>query len=54
MIASHPNKDASHAARRQWWACDGCGEKPLSKELDLYFATGRCSWCSHLLAKDDD
>ena len=55
MIASHPNKkDDSHAARRQRWACDRCGEKPLSEEIDLYFATGLCSWCSHVLAKDDD
>jgi len=30
------------------------GEKPLSEEIDLYFATGLCSWCSHLLTKDDD
>jgi late competence protein required for DNA uptake (superfamily II DNA/RNA helicase) len=54
MIASHPKKDDSHAARRQRWACDRCGEKPLSEEIDLYFATGLCSWCSHLLAEDDD
>src|SRR5262249_15435840 len=29
-------------------ACDRCGEQPLSKEIDLYFATGLCSGCSQL------
>jgi hypothetical protein len=53
MTALHPNQHDSHAARRQRWACDRCGEQPLSEEIDLYFATGLCSWCSHLLAKDD-
>src|SRR5438034_1239389 len=53
MTALHPNQDDSHAARRQRWACNRCGEKPLSEEIDLYFATGLCSWCSHLFAKDD-
>jgi hypothetical protein len=43
-----------HAARRQRWACDRSSEKPLSEEIDLYFATGLCSWCSHLFAKEDD
>jgi hypothetical protein len=53
MTALHPNQH-SHAARRQRWACDRCGEQPLSEEIDLYFATGLCSWCSQLLAKDDE
>jgi late competence protein required for DNA uptake (superfamily II DNA/RNA helicase) len=54
MTALHPNQHDSHAARRQRWACDRCGERPLSEETDLYFATGLCSWCSHLRARDDD
>jgi hypothetical protein len=54
MTALHPNQHDSHAARRQRWACDRCGEQPLSEEIDLYFTTGLCSWCSHLLAKGDD
>jgi hypothetical protein len=30
MTALHPNQHDSHAARRQRWACDRCGEQPLS------------------------
>jgi hypothetical protein len=33
MTASHPNKDDSHAARRQRWACDRCGESHYPKKL---------------------
>jgi late competence protein required for DNA uptake (superfamily II DNA/RNA helicase) len=54
MTALHRNQDTSHAARRKRWACDRCSEKPLSEEIDLYFATGLCSWCSHLFAKQED
>jgi hypothetical protein len=42
MTALHPNQYDCHAARRQRWACDRCGEQPLSEEMDLYFATGLC------------
>jgi hypothetical protein len=54
MTALHRNQDNSHAARRQRWACDRCSEEPLSEEIDFYFATGLCSWCSHLFAEEED
>jgi hypothetical protein len=43
----------SHAARRQRWACDRRGEKPLAEEMDVYFETGYCGWCNHMTSKDD-
>jgi hypothetical protein len=43
----------SYAERRQRWACDRCGEKPLAEEITTYFETGMCGWCAHMTEKDD-
>jgi hypothetical protein len=53
MAVTQKQSRDSYAARRQRWACDRCGEKPISEEMTTYFETVLCGWCAHMVAKDD-
>jgi len=42
-----------HVVRQKGWICSRCGDHPPYSELPVYFETGMCGWCAHMVAKDD-
>ena len=55
------SKDEIEQSRDGWmikatsegWRCARCSQVPIYDEREVYFDTGMCGYCAHVISKDD-